>query len=131
MEISFSTLVKGAGVGTHVNVDFELIDANLVTNYEQILPGIGLLFNEDIEDLYRQGGIYIKKAIIENFDAINDKIANSQVLFVAKATADRVDYQPIAFLGATIKWLNEYFGSEIKIPEYSYNSETRTFGIKE
>ncbi len=131
MEVFFATLIKGAGVGTHVRVEFDVFVASTIDLYEEINPQIGILFNETIEDIFKEGGVFIKKAILDHFNEIKSKIETPIVLYISKVSADRVDYEPIAFFGATIMWLNEYFGTDMKIPEYTYDRSTRTFGICE
>lgn len=130
MEIFFAARIKGTAYGTHISIDMELIDESSVGGYEEILPGIGLLFKDSIEDTFKQGSFFVKKAMIDNYDAIKNEIITPGVFYIIKATADRVDYDPIVFYGATIKWLNEYLHTDINIPEYTYNRETRTFGIR-
>jgi hypothetical protein len=125
MEIVFATHSKG--YGTHVVFTVDLVDAVSVNGYEVVSPNIGLLFKSDIENIYKDGGIHIKKAILDNIDMVRLEISSPKVLYVTSAAADRVDYDPIAFYGATIKWLNEYFRLNIPQPIYVYDRVKRAF----
>lgn len=107
-----------------------LIDAKLADCHDEIAPGIGLLFDENVDDTFKKGIGYIKKAMVDNVDIFVGKIEKPKVFLVSNVAADRVDYQPIALLGATIKWLNEFFELEIAMPKYTYDRENRVFSVE-
>lgn len=128
MEVKFRTSDKGLGLFLDLNIE---ISTNNIIVDEKIDNDVYFAFDNSIASGFKPGIYFIKKAILDNIEQINNHFKCPITIKLISVDSNPAHYQDEAFYGATILFLNRMFNLSIQEPKYAYDSVNKKFEIRQ